>query len=359
MTSPERPGQGVRPVLSGLGVAFTAYLAVGAMVWTTPPEYPVVQIIAVAFYLVTTWVCIFWNARAESSRDPVRSRLGESRPLPRWAVVLALLVAAIVPSASWVAVGPAARLADHATWSMGAVGALMAIVMVRRRVWPAWVGVALLAVAATAWIGLPAALALGVVGAALWVGVAQLLTWLVDRAGRDTARLTDLQRDASQWLASQEGARRERRTQVQRALAVAGPVLAHTIAVGGRLDDTERQLARIAEGTLRDELRGPALLDDDVRAALSAARARGATVSVLDEGGLDDLSPAERAELRGELSRLIADAQSQRLYIRASSHADIAVTIVGRSGQGDGEDSVDLWREFARPRRAPQTDGST
>ena len=80
------------------------------------------------------------------------------------------------------------------------------------------------------------------VGAVLWVGVAQLLSWLVDRAARDTARLTELQRDASQWLASQEGMRRERRTQVQRALAVAGPVLAHTIAVGGHLDDTERQL---------------------------------------------------------------------------------------------------------------------
>lgn len=347
--SDERLPTDVRPVLSGLGVAFTAYLGVGAMVWTAPLAYPILQVIAVAFYLVTTWVCIFWNARGVSTRDPVRSRLGERALLPAWAVVLALAVAAIVPSASWVAAGPGAAEADYATWSLGAVGALMAIVMVRRRPWAAWGGVLLVAVAATAWIGVWSALALGVVGAVLWVGVAQLLSWLVDRAARDTARLTELQRDASQWLASQEGMRRERRMHVQRALAVAGPVLAHTIAVGGRLDDTERHLARIAEGTLRDELRGPALLDDDVRAALSAARARGTTVSVLDEGGLDDLTAEQRAELRAELARVIAGSCSQRLYVRASTHPDVVVTVVGRSAAEGADDVVDLWREFPRP----------
>ena len=87
-----RPAQGVRPVLSGLGVAFTAYLAVGALLWTSPLAYPVVQVIAVAFYLVTTWVCIFWNARIESTPDLVRSRFGVRMLLPAWAVVLALAV---------------------------------------------------------------------------------------------------------------------------------------------------------------------------------------------------------------------------------------------------------------------------
>lgn len=340
---------GVRAVLSLLGVAFTAYLAVGALLWTTPPQWPIVQVGAVALYLITTWVCIFWNARVPAAAgDPVLSRLGERALLPGWAAVLALAVAALVPSASWVAAGSEERLADYATWSLGGVGALMSIVMVRRRPWTAWTGVALASVAATVWIGLPSAVALGAVGAVLWVGVAQLLTSLVDRAARDTAQLTELERAASEWLASQEGTRRERRTQIQRALAVAGPVLAHTIAVGGRLDETERQLARLAENTLRDELRGAALLDDDVRAELSAARARGATISVLDEGGLDDMSPEERTVLRAELTRVLAAARSELLYIRASAHGQVAVTVVGRSTGDDGEDTVDLWKELPR-----------
>ncbi|MFV4914806.1 hypothetical protein PFZ49_15080, partial [Microbacterium lacticum] len=92
--------------------------------------------------------------------------------------------------------------------------------------------------------------------------------------------------------------------------------------------------------------------------ALSAARARGATVSVLDEGGLDDLAPDERAHLRAELARLIEGARSQRLYIRASTHPDVVVTVVGRSAAEDGEEVVDLWREFPRPRRAPRADAT-
>ncbi|WP_336631550.1 MULTISPECIES: hypothetical protein [unclassified Microbacterium] len=340
---------GVRAVLSALGVAFTAYLAVGALLWTSVPAFALLQITAVACYLVTTWVCIFWNARTARTPHPVRSRLGERPLLPAWAAVIALVVAAIVPSASWLAAGPDARFADYATWSLGAVAALMAIVMVRRRPWVAWSGVLLVILAAIAWLGIPAALSLGAVGAVLWVGLAQLVSWLVDRAARDTAHLMELQRDASEWLAAQAGMRRERRTQVQRALAVAGPVLAHTIAVGGRLDDRVRHLARIAEGTLRDELRGAALLDDDVRSALSDARAAGTTVSVLDEGGLEGLSPQECAAIRAELAGLIARSTSQRLYIRASRHEEIAVTVVGRSAEDGGEDVVDLWREFRRP----------
>lgn len=338
----------VRAVLSGLAVAFTAYLAVGALLWTGPVEQPIVLVATVALYLLTTWLCIFWNDRPAATRERITGELAGGTLLPPWAAVLALVVAAIVPTATWFAVGPDGRLADYATWSQGGVGALMTIVMVRRRPWSAWSGVALLAVAAIAWIGVPSALALGLVGAIVWVGIAQLLTWLVDRAARDTEQLTGLQLAASEWLATQEGMRRERRTLVQRALAVAGPVLAHTISVAGRLDEDDRQQARIAEGTLRDELRGAALLDDGVRDALAAARTRGAVVSVLDEGGLEGLTPHERATLRERLAAVLTDAASEQLYIRASRHADIAVTVVGRSAGDDGEDTVDLWHELPR-----------
>ncbi|WP_448389116.1 hypothetical protein [Microbacterium aurum] len=339
---------GIRAALSVLAVAFTAYLAVGALLWTEPPAYPAVQLVAVAFYLVTTWLCIFWKAQRTARADPITGELGPGALLPAWAAVLALAAAVLVPNASWVAAGPAARSLDFATWSLGAIGALMAIVMVRGRRWVAWTGVVILAVEATAWIGPAAALALGVVGAVLWVAIAQLLTWLIDRAASDTAALTELQRAASEWLATQEGTRRERRTQVQRALALAGPVLTRTIEQQGRLDAEDKQRARIAEEALRDELRGAALLDDAVRRALGSARDRGAVVSVLDEGGLEGLSVEERARIRAELARTLTGAASERLYVRASRHDEIAVTVVGRSASDDGDDRVDLWHEIAR-----------
>ncbi|MFT4213970.1 MAG: hypothetical protein QM622_04245 [Microbacterium sp.] len=337
---------GIRAVLSLLAVAFTAFLALGALLWTSWPDRPVLQVAGVGFYLLTTWLCIFWRAQPPTQDDPITGELGRSALLPGWAGVLALAAAVIVPTVTWLAVGPAARLSGHATWSMGAIAALLAIVAVRRRPRLAWTGVALLAVSATVWIGPVGALSRGVVGAVLWVGVAQLLTWLIDRAATDTAEFTAVQREASEWLAAQQGMRRERRTLVQRALALAGPVLARTIEVEGRLGADERQRARIAEEALRDELRGAVLLDDAVRAALAAVRARGAVVSVLDEGGLDALPAADRAAVRQRLAAVLADASSQRLYVRASRHDDVVVTVVGRSVGEDGEESVELWHEI-------------
>ncbi len=341
---------GIRPVLTALAVAFTAYLAVGALIWTAAPRAPLLLTAAIVLYLLTTWVCIFWTVRSPgaAAAHAVVGDLGGRSVLPGWAAVIAVLVAAVVPTATWLAVPDEARLEGFATWSLGGIGALMAIVMVRRRPWVAWGGTVVLAVAATAWIGVADALSLGLVGAVLWVGVAQLLTWLVERAASDTATLTELERAASEWLASQEGMRRERRTHIQRALSVAGPILVQTIETDGGLDDDARVQARVAEGTLRDDLRGPALLDDRVRARLATVRRRGSAVTVLDEGGLDGVGDDDLRRIRAELADVLGGASSERVYIRASRDAQTAVTVVGRSAGDDGEESVDLWREIPR-----------
>lgn len=349
----------VRTLLSGLAVAFTAYLAVGGLLWTTTPEYPLVMIGALALFLATTWLCIFWNVRGREPEAPASftDSLAVRSLLPVWAAVLALANALLVPAATWFAVAPAARAEAYATWSLGGISALMTIVMVRRRPWIAWSGVVMVSVEAFIAIGVRDALALGVVGAVVWVGIAQIMTRLVERAARDTADLTELQRAASEWLASQDGRRRERRTQIQRALAVAGPVLVRTVETGGELDDDEREQARLAEGRLRDDMRGRLLLDDAVRERLEAARRRGAAVTVLDEGGLDGIDDAGLAEIRVQLAEALDESTSERLYIRTSSHPQIAVTVVGRSRPADAPDvdeQVDLWREIRRPGAAAE-----
>ena len=96
--------------LSVLAVAFTGYLAVGALLWTTPPANPMVQLVAVACYLVTTWLCIFWKAQRTAGADPITGELGRGALLPAWAAVLALAAAVLVPNASWVAAGPEAAM---------------------------------------------------------------------------------------------------------------------------------------------------------------------------------------------------------------------------------------------------------
>ena len=348
----------LRRVLVGLGLAFTAYLAARGLSWTPRlPEQPVVVVATLVLYLITTLLCLFWEQHTESAPLSVASELSltgprASRPLPIVAAVLAVAVAAVVPSAIAIAVGPASRTAPFATWYIGGIGALMTIVMVRRRPWFAWAGTAVLTVTSMLWLGFTTALGLGLVGSLVWVGAAQLLLLSLDRAARDTTDLTQLQRAASAWQASQSGRERERRIQVQRALAIAGPILARTVMTGGTLDEFERREARLAEGQLRDELRAPRLLDDDVRAALEAARRRGATVTVLDEGGLERVEDGDLAEIRTELARTIEGATSDRLYIRTSPDDRVAVTVVGRTAASDvasDEDGVDLWAEIAHP----------
>jgi len=139
---------------------------------------------------------------------------------------------------------------------------------------------------------------------------------------------------------------------VQRALAVAGPVLVRTVESDGALDDDERETARLAEGRLRDDLRGRRLLDDAVRGQLEAARRRGAVVTVLDEGGLDGIDDEAMETVRAQLAAALEEASSERLYIRTSSHPQIAVTVVGRSRRADdpsADEQVDLWHEIRRP----------
>ena len=343
----------VRSVLSIIGLAFTAYLAARGLIWTSPET--VVRgwliVAALVFYLPVTWLWIFAIGARErtGSASPVTS----PARLPGWGVALALLAAVIVPNAPFLAVTEAGRSQPFVTWVIGAIGALMTIVMVRRRPVVAWTGMALLTLSTSLWLGPLQALSLGLVGSLMWVTAAQLVTIALDRAARDAERLAELQQAASAWQASQSGRQRERRLHVQRALQAAGPILARTIENGGNLRAADKDAARRAEASLRDELRGNRLLDDGVRVEIEAARCRGAAVSLFDEGGLEGLRPADLDAIRTELASVLRASASQRIIIRTSPHHEVAVTIVGRSqGDGDGgdDDDVDLWHEIRRPR---------
>lgn len=342
----------VRSVLVALGGAFIAYFALRALWWVGAPSPPnSLALAALTLFLATALLCLLWKAPATTAAAATAEADAGSGggPLHPWAGALALATAAILPTAMAFAVGPDARLSSYYTWIIGGVGAIMTIVMSRRRPWVAWTGMIILTVGVIVWMGpvVPWADA-GLIGSYIWVVVAQLMVLSLDRAARDTRRLTVLQRATSGWQASQTVRQRERRVQVQRALAVAGPVLTEAVASGGVLSEEERLEARIAEGRLRDELRGPRLLDDAVRDGIDAARRRGATVTVLDEGGLDDAPEAALELIRRELAETLSTSRSERVIIRTSPHESIAVTVVGRSADGGSED-VELWQEIAHP----------
>lgn len=339
----------VRTVLAALALAFALYQAARGLLWTPFPERPGILVAALVLYLAATVVTIFAIPR------PVPGAATAREPMPLWAAVVGLVTVAIVPSMTGFAVADTdgvARIATYGTWYVGGGGALMVVLMVRRRTWIAWAGTVVLSIGAMIWMGPVQALTQGLVGSLVWVGVAHLLVFLIDRAERDADQLAELQAVTSAWEAAQEGRERERRVQLQRALAVGGPVLARVIAMHGLLSESERREAGMAEARLRDELRGPRLLDDGVRAEIDAARRRGAQVSVFDEGGLEGVSEADLDQIRSELAEALRDSQSNRIIIRTSPDDSVAVTVVGRLVvEQTDEDSVDLWREIRHPGR--------
>ncbi len=342
-----------RTALLLVGIVFTAYHAARTLFWTGPVVHPVLIIITVCIVALVTLIGLFAESRNPVVPSDVALTAGGNGPgvLPMWAGVLAMVTAALTPTAVAIGVGREHVDAPYATGYIGGVGLLLTVVMIRRRVMCAWIGVGLLVIGSVAWLGPLGAFSFGLVGAIMWVSVAQIIMHSLDRASRDTMRLLELQRAAAAWQAAQSVRRRERRVRVQFALQVAGPLLTRMIGQGGALTDEERAEARVAEGTLRDELRAPHLLDTRVRIAIERARRRGSTVTLLDEGGLDGLNDDELGRIRGEIADAISDAQSARIIVRSSRHAEIAVTVVGRSATGDGiaaDDTVELWQEITR-----------
>ncbi|MFL0410663.1 hypothetical protein ACH0AH_05725 [Microbacterium paludicola] len=342
----------VRRVFDVIALALTAYFAVRGLF--RPDEGLLGPIVAVSLYLALTLVALYVeqpHAGGEPAADAsARDRAGSV--LPRWTAIVVLVGTTALPLIVTAYTPPDARTASHATWYLGAVGAVLTIVCARHRPIYAWIGIVILTVESSLAIGLVSAMSLGLVGSAVWVALAQLLLVFTDRAYRDTARLAALQQATSAWQASQAVRRMERRRRVQYALAVAGPILSRVIAADGALTDEERTTARLAEGSLRDELRGARLLDDDVRDAISALRLRGATVTVFDEGGLDDIDAEDLDTVRHELADTLRRTDAARIIIRTAPDPEVAITIVGRSPGGDGltdEDDVQLWREVPRP----------
>lgn len=327
----------VRSVATALAIGFAVYFAARAVWWILQPINPLLMVAAILLYLVVVVTAVLLESIAETA-------------MPRWWSVTAVAASAAIPVMVSVSLVPMHRTAPFATWYIGALGLLAVVCIVRRRTLEGWIVLGILTVLSSVFLGPLMALELGLVGSIVWVVVAQLLVLFWDRAVRDTERLADIQQAVSAWHATQLVRQRERRVRVKYALGAAGPVLTRVVASHGRLTDEERLEARLAEGRLRDELRGASLLNDAVREAIRDARLRGIAVTVFDEGGLEELDETRRDEIRDELADVLSRAESGRVIIRAARDEHTALTVVGRSGAGGSsdEDSVGLWHEIPR-----------
>ncbi|MAT18223.1 MAG: hypothetical protein CMF56_06615 [Leifsonia sp.] len=291
---------------------------------------------------------------------------GRSAAVPLWAAAFAVAVSLSVPVLVASVLDPNRPGGNgYATWYVAAVGTLMAIVSVRRRPGFAWVGVGLLVVQTLLWSGPGGLVSLGVVGSVSWVAVAHIITSTLAKAARDSQRFARAEREATEWQAAQEAHLNERQFRLGQTSLMALPMLRIIQRSGGELTPEQRAECLHLEGAIRDEIRGRRLLSDAVREQVMLARRRGTTVTLLDEGGIDDLPEAELTRVLEELARALRSVSADKVVIRTVPEgSDIAVTVVGLRTSDDGsasllaqesleDDEIALWLEI--PRVAPET----
>lgn len=249
----------------------------------------------------------------------------------------------------------------YGTWYVAAVGTLMTITSTRRRHAVAWVGVLFLAVQTSVWAGPGAIVGIGVFGSISWVAVSHILSSAMAKASRDAQRFALAEREATDWQAAQEAHVFERQFRLDQTSSMALAMLREITASGGNLTDAQRLECLHLEGAIRDEIRGRKLLNDAVRAQVMAARRRGATVTLLDEGGIDDLSDPELQNVLNRLADALASTDADRVIARTvPGGSATAITVVGLHTVDDGsasalgvepaeDDEVDLWLEIKRP----------
>jgi hypothetical protein len=284
---------------------------------------------------------------------------GPSR-MPFWMAAFCLAVAVALPLLVTRELDPADNN-GYATWHIAAVGTLMTIASTRRRHAIAWIGVSFLVLQTVLWSGgLGALVSIGVVGSVSWVAVSHILSSGMAKASRDAQRFAFAEREATDWQAAQEAHVFERQFRLDQTSAMALSMLRDIQRTEGRLSDAQRQECLHLEGAIRDEIRGRKLLNDAVRDQVMAARRRGATVTLLDEGGLDDIPDDVLDQLLNQLAEALEGTQADKVIARTVPEgSDTAITVVGLRTAGDDsasalgpdsveDDEVDLWLEIKR-----------
>ncbi|GAA1514983.1 hypothetical protein [Agromyces terreus] len=329
-----------RWLLLVLAALFSAYHVMLAVTSIRVPASPWPTAAALVLYVVATVASLTVGSRAR---------------MPDWLAAFDLAVCIVMPLLVTSQLDPSASN-GYATWYVAAVGTLMTIAAARRQILAAWLGVIALAVQTIVWAGPLALGELGVIGSIAWVAIAHMLAAALGTAARETRRYAQAEREAAEWQAAQDAHVFEGRERLAQTNRIAAPMLRRIADRGGVLTPLQRRECRILEAAIRDEIRGRMLLTDDVRAQVHRARERGATVTLLDEGGTDDLADVERERVLRRLAEAIASSGADRIIARTAAETSAAaVTVVGLVEPAPGEvledpDDLDVefWLEIPR-----------
>ncbi|MEY4558891.1 MAG: hypothetical protein RL024_1049 [Actinomycetota bacterium] len=328
-----------RAAISIFALAFGMYHGVLGLLNFSHYEHPLYAVVAIGVYFLGLIVAVF---------DQPGLRLKDSKAVFSFVIALAipLLMAASVSGS---------HRDNHSTWYVAGVATLMAVIALRQHKVLAWSGVILMSTQVLLWGGIGLLFSAGIFGALMLVTAAHSASVTLASSAKAAEDFREQALITSAATAAKTAARNERQLRVEQALGTALPILNKIERQAGNLSPEDREQALALEAILRDQIRGrhfdlEAILRDQIRgrhfdsprllSEISAARARGVEVQVLDDGGLDQLSEQQRDKLLAEVAKHVSTVFEGRLVLRSVADETWAVSVTATR---PGSDSPDLF----------------
>lgn len=316
-----------RWLVSTLGALFSVFHAVLGYAALSEYENPIQGALAVTLYLFAVFAtAVFYRGLK----------------LPISQALMNLAISIFVPYLTNLNLNPT-QLSTHSTWYVIGVATLLAGTAVRQQVVIAWIGIFILVFQQIIWAGFLVGWQTGLAGALMLVFAGHAISKGIENAAKEALRYTEQTLASETQLVVSKVSAAERRSRLDFALAGALPMLRTIESKNGQLTNAERKEARLLEAALRDEIRGRELMNDEVRSAARAARVRGIEIVILDEGGVDHLSSAEKSEILSKVCGAINGVEQGRVTLRAPVGETWRVTLVATR---PGIAKPDVWLKF-------------
>lgn len=205
------------------------------------------------------------------------------------------------------------------TWPLSAAMALCGFVSVRGRTAIGWLAMSAVVAVCIVWSAATGqGPAHGIGMSAINIAPLVMATFFALTFRSTAAAVFELRRQSRRRAAENaatSAALDERDRQLERLDHLARPLL-DKLASGAELDPAERRACGLLEAALRDGLRAPGLMTDDIVAAARSARARGLQVVLLDDGGLAVVEPVVAQRVQTTVADVLAHAKGDVVTAR-------------------------------------------
>ncbi|WP_296632738.1 hypothetical protein [Rhodoluna sp.] len=259
--------------------------------------------------------------------------------MPAALALFNLFVALVIPLVMFPTI-PTSLAGGYSTWFVGALSCLIAATAFRLHGIIATLMAITLLVQIIMWGGVGVLANTGAIGTVIYLAAGLLMAAGLRSTGRDSEQHNNETVRIAAETAFKTATRTERQRRVDKALRKAQPLLMQISKSTKPLSAVDRIEARKLEASLRDDIRGQDLISPAVRKAVDAARSRGIDVTLLDEGGLQDLPDDDRKRILRQVASAVNKVETGRITVRAPQGEAWNVTVMAtRSGVA----KPDIW----------------